>query len=364
LFKYFFLVSWGYPLCCACICLAMDWYGPSGAWCWISDPHADIRLLFYFGVMWACWVFNAIAFVLIVRRLRHINADIEEANRQANLTIPVGVGISVGHKGSVIGVEGIQGIQGVQGFNHHRKRIMINYRSLFYVIVFIVCWIPGSLQRAQQMDDPNHPLFILMVLHSFFTPSVGFFNFLVWGIFELRVASAESRLERNSRSNGASAKSSDKTKHPQNNDKPIGSAQPGAVSATGPTALTTAHTSSSASAAATADASHHAANHNNHLRNLPHGKVHEFDDRHTHHHHGHIGDHRAELVAHSLVGSPIASRTELELSESSRDSRRARLERAPTSDSIISPAWNQSYISHDFTHRPNQSVSFTASHVT
>ena len=46
-------------------------------------------------------------------------------------------------------------------------------------------WIPGTVNRIQNVAAPNNPIFVLFLFHALFTPLQGFFNFLVYSFADV-----------------------------------------------------------------------------------------------------------------------------------------------------------------------------------
>jgi len=65
-----------------------------------------------------------------------------------------------------------------QGQSKNRLSNMVMWQAFRYVLAFWLTWLFGSLNRLLQLAGYN--IFWVMVLHSFFVPMQGFFNFLVY----------------------------------------------------------------------------------------------------------------------------------------------------------------------------------------
>lgn len=63
---------------------------------------------------------------------------------------------------------------------HRRKKSReLANQSMFYVAVFYIVWIPGTINRILNQMDKSSP-FTIVLLHSLLTPLQGFLNALVY----------------------------------------------------------------------------------------------------------------------------------------------------------------------------------------
>lgn len=53
-------------------------------------------------------------------------------------------------------------------------------KGLLYIIVFFLTWLPGSVNRLHELLFPQQQVFWMVLLHSAFTSSQGFFNACVY----------------------------------------------------------------------------------------------------------------------------------------------------------------------------------------
>jgi len=63
-----------------------------------------------------------------------------------------------------------------------KKRNQQIFRKLvLFPIIFLIQWIPATINRVQNVEDPLHPIASLYIVHVFFVTSSGWMNFVVYG---------------------------------------------------------------------------------------------------------------------------------------------------------------------------------------
>ncbi|XP_056321400.1 cyclic AMP receptor-like protein A isoform X1 [Danio aesculapii] len=144
------VVAWGIPLIMSTIPLMAGYYGPAGAWCWITDDHVGWR----FGI-WYVPLFSLI--ILMICCYARIICVANERMR------------------SWLGT-----------FNPERERRKISLaeeiRPLkWYPSVYLLVSIFPLINRLHNAAYPKDPVFSLTLLHVLSAPLHGLANALVFG---------------------------------------------------------------------------------------------------------------------------------------------------------------------------------------
>eukprot|EP00697_Spironema_sp_BW2_P017767 gnl/Spiro4/9562_TR5070_c0_g1_i1.p1 gnl/Spiro4/9562_TR5070_c0_g1~~gnl/Spiro4/9562_TR5070_c0_g1_i1.p1 ORF type:complete len:356 (+),score=82.73 gnl/Spiro4/9562_TR5070_c0_g1_i1:58-1125(+) len=138
--KWYHLLSWGFP---AFTLLMLDGsYGRAGAWCWIAASHGLQRLLCFYLPLLIVMLVSAVLYGCVVRRIHHKMHQGPGYDRSVDFEVNLNV-------------------------------------SLF-IVVFVVCRIWSCINRFQNQLDPDHPSFVLYVLHCLGASLQGFANTVVY----------------------------------------------------------------------------------------------------------------------------------------------------------------------------------------
>ncbi|ORX81025.1 hypothetical protein K493DRAFT_320773 [Basidiobolus meristosporus CBS 931.73] len=119
---------------------------PLRAWCWIQPTAGDLRIgTFYGWLLLSCLIYIVLlaATLYQVSRLRR-NPWEQQRSRK-----------------------------------HPYERFLGRY--VLYVVIFLLCWIPGVVNRIIQLKDPNYYNFILNAIQTFLSISESFWLSLVFG---------------------------------------------------------------------------------------------------------------------------------------------------------------------------------------
>lgn len=114
--------------------------GNATFWCWITDKHSNLRMIFFFGPIWIVFFFNAFVYI-----------SMEIINKKRN-----------------------------KDMTETYAKYSVARRSNLYLLVLFITWIWGTINRIQNLIHSGHPQFILYLLHATFTPLQGFLNSMVY----------------------------------------------------------------------------------------------------------------------------------------------------------------------------------------
>jgi len=143
--KYFHLISWGLPGITVILSEVQGLFANTGLWCWISDVHyGTYRWLYFYGPLILILVYVVIVYVLVSKKIK------------AQLRLSAAV-------------------------YQHNSETTIQQTFRWYIIGWIICWVPAIVDRVQGMVAPQDPIFILSAMHAFFAPLAGFVNSLAIG---------------------------------------------------------------------------------------------------------------------------------------------------------------------------------------
>mmetsp|Transcript_16181 Transcript_16181/g.55297 ORF Transcript_16181/g.55297 Transcript_16181/m.55297 type:complete len:271 (-) Transcript_16181:1141-1953(-) len=138
--------AWAIPFVVCLLPLMSDSYGLAGAWCWIKEkPRAEShawRFSIFYGPVWCAIVYNGYVYtrcIIVLRRLSSVASD--EAAFKLRRTIQ---------------------------------------RLMYYPLILVIGWTPGTINRLQQLVHPKHPVFALYVLTVLSRSLIGFFNALAF----------------------------------------------------------------------------------------------------------------------------------------------------------------------------------------
>lgn len=121
-------------------------YGNATLWCSITNSWGGLRLIFFFVPIWLCFVFSLVCYVLVARKLYAHRSERRFNTRKFNSD----------------------------------SEISFLKTSSSYLLAMMLTWIWSTINRMQNFVDPTNPVPLLYKMHGFFTPSLGFINFLVY----------------------------------------------------------------------------------------------------------------------------------------------------------------------------------------
>ncbi|XP_062313640.1 si:dkey-100n23.5 [Osmerus eperlanus] len=144
-------MAWGVPLVMATLPLLRGYYGPAGAWCWITDSH----------VAWRFGIWYVPLFTLILLMICCYTRIIYVAN------------------------ERMQSWFGT--FNPERERRKVSLAKetkhlKWYPSVYLLVSLFPLINRLHNAVYPQEPLFPLTLLHVLFAPLHGLANAFVFGL--------------------------------------------------------------------------------------------------------------------------------------------------------------------------------------
>ncbi|ORX48978.1 hypothetical protein BCR36DRAFT_328797 [Piromyces finnis] len=119
--------------------------GNAAFWCWITSEYGKYRMIFFFGPLWTVFFFNLFVY---------FSTEYIYKERNKNT---------------------------YQNFTNNS----VAKRSDLYLLVLFLTWIWGTINRIQNIKSPDHPIFILYLLHGIFTPLQGFLNSIVYFWFSV-----------------------------------------------------------------------------------------------------------------------------------------------------------------------------------
>lgn len=155
----FHVVNWGIPF----IISLIPWsgvgggYGVAGSWCWVVDP--EDQLLFSYLFAWLSFVIIVVCYSLIILYIKGVTISLEKISKGQPLS---------------------------GGKDEQRNRKIFKKLACFPVI-FLIQWIPATINRVQNYIDPSNPIVTLYCFHVFFVTSSGFLNFIFYTGFNKQV---------------------------------------------------------------------------------------------------------------------------------------------------------------------------------
>lgn len=143
--KYFYVFCWGVPSITVIASYFQGLYVNTGLWCWISDDIRGLyRWLYFYGPLVLILFYVSAIYVIISKKIR----------AQLALT---------------------------SNFYQINNEATIQQTFRWYIIGWVICWVPAITDRVQDVINPGHPIFILAAAHSFFAPLAGFANSIAIG---------------------------------------------------------------------------------------------------------------------------------------------------------------------------------------
>ncbi|XP_030058196.1 cyclic AMP receptor-like protein A isoform X2 [Microcaecilia unicolor] len=145
------VTAWGMPLVLSCLPLFGDYYGPAGAWCWITDEHAAWRF-----AIWYIPLFILI-FLMLLCYLRIVYVAKQRVLTWSGTYNPDR------ERNKVLQMEEIKPLK-------------------WYPFVYLAVTFFPLLNRLHNAFSPNNPVFILLLLHVISAPLHGLANAIVFGL--------------------------------------------------------------------------------------------------------------------------------------------------------------------------------------
>lgn len=206
--------------------LIMELYNNSTVWCWIApypvkcgdgpDQTPCVRGInaglyrwaFYYGPLWFMIFVVAFLMSLVYAYVRGLDVKMNKytesyaakAARERSQEMDTG-GSGNNRRPSIIKAFSVTKLEEIKEQRKHRKNERskaVANQGLFYAGTFALVWIFGTIVRAMQLGGAKPPWAIIF-LFAVFTPSQGFFNFLVYVRPKLiRYFSSKKKERRNS----------------------------------------------------------------------------------------------------------------------------------------------------------------------
>jgi len=141
--KYFHLMVWGLAGTTTVVAGTQGLIVNTGLWCWVAGRDTGLfRWLFFYGPMILTLCYVTVVYILVSKKIR----------AQSRVSISV---------------------------NNSETTIQQTFR--WFIIGWIICWVPSCVDRIQGMFDPTNPVFVLSAMHAFFAPLSGFCNSIAIG---------------------------------------------------------------------------------------------------------------------------------------------------------------------------------------
>ena len=149
-------IIWIFSFCLSVIPLFGNHYGSVGVWCWILGNSNfelnDLRIICTYMWVWVCVVIEIACFSCVVIRI------LKQFRRFKT-----------------------NGLNDDPIFEEHKIRFRkYIFPLMLYPLVNILLAIPVTVNRAQNMINPGHPIFALFVIHSTIYPIWGFCNTMMY----------------------------------------------------------------------------------------------------------------------------------------------------------------------------------------
>eukprot|EP00533_Pseudo-nitzschia_delicatissima_P002186 CAMPEP_0116082092 /NCGR_PEP_ID=MMETSP0327-20121206/2550_1 /TAXON_ID=44447 /ORGANISM="Pseudo-nitzschia delicatissima, Strain B596" /LENGTH=483 /DNA_ID=CAMNT_0003572879 /DNA_START=26 /DNA_END=1477 /DNA_ORIENTATION=+ len=186
--------------------LAMELYNNSVVWCWIAPypmgcgdgpdqtpcvrglNSKALRWAFYYGPLWACIFLVAFFMSMVYMYVRGLDVKMEQyTNKYAEKAAAERMAEEAAasgdkRRGSFMKSFSVTKMEVIKEQRKHKKNERskaVANQGLFYAGTFALVWIFGTIVRAMQLAGATPPWAIIF-LFAVFTPSQGFFNFLVY----------------------------------------------------------------------------------------------------------------------------------------------------------------------------------------
>jgi len=151
----FHIICWGIPVGVALVPFALHpGYGIAGTWCWIQDP--GIRLASYVSA-WIVFFLIAFLYTLIILYIRKSGQEVKKLT--------------------------VKDLRNKRGKDD--KRIFKKLAA--FPIIFMIQWIPATINRIQNEISPMNEIALLFLVHVVFVLSTGIPNAVAYGIFNRKL---------------------------------------------------------------------------------------------------------------------------------------------------------------------------------
>ncbi|OUM62976.1 hypothetical protein PIROE2DRAFT_10610 [Piromyces sp. E2] len=114
--------------------------GNATFWCWITNYGRQYRLYLFFGPLWVIFLINLAVFIIMKIVIKKKNIDTTQI--------------------------------------YAKNSIASRYH--LYLLVLVITWFWGTVNRIQNITNNEKPVFVLYLLHAIFTPLQGFLNSVVY----------------------------------------------------------------------------------------------------------------------------------------------------------------------------------------
>jgi len=143
--KYFHMFSWGFPAVTVIIAHFQGLFGNAGLWCWIQETDKGLfRWLYFYLPLVLILIYVVVVYTVVSRKIR----------RQLSVSAT---------------------------FYQTNNETTIQQTFRWYIIGWVICWMPAIVDRIQDMIWPNDPIYVLTAMHAFFAPLAGFCNSIALG---------------------------------------------------------------------------------------------------------------------------------------------------------------------------------------
>jgi len=213
--------------------LPMELYNNSIVWCWIAPypmgcgdgpdqtpcvrgiGSAHLRWAFYYGPLWAMIFLVAFFMSLVYVYVRGLDVKMNKYTKSyrenaARTSTDTEKSAEIGNdrrRGSFMtrtfSTTKMETIKEQRKQRKNERSKAVANQGLFYAGTFALVWIFGTITRAMQLAGAKPPWWIIF-LFACFTPSQGFFNFLVYIRPRLIKYFAARKKRRNSRTHSKS----------------------------------------------------------------------------------------------------------------------------------------------------------------
>jgi len=159
LVKYWHFIIWTWSLTSAIIPVALiGGYEELETWCWVGADYPHYRMGLYYYPIWIMILINMAVIFAIVKTLMKLIKNLPSSDPIEKRKM------------------------------RNRFRFVV-FQTTMFVMVGIIIWTPGSINRIWQFaSSDNKSPYTISFLHSLFTPSQGFLNFLIY-VFPLQAQS-------------------------------------------------------------------------------------------------------------------------------------------------------------------------------
>ncbi|KAG5185120.1 hypothetical protein JKP88DRAFT_268431 [Tribonema minus] len=144
---------WGVAGTLMLLPLTTDAYGSTGSWCWITVDQVGWRYGAFYGILWLIIAGEIVAYVQVYRRVHQMVARMEAAGAQQGSSV-----------------------------RRRQARVRRFLRSLaMYPAILIFCWTTPSINRIQNIIDPDNPIYPLLLTQVITVRLQGLLNAIAYG---------------------------------------------------------------------------------------------------------------------------------------------------------------------------------------